>query len=338
MSRLVKFLSLALCVLPFAGCSDGSGGDAPRVVRVYGAFATQIEEPWNGVVHGALLEAQDAGEIEYTFTAGIGYDNGAMEGELRGAIATFAPEVIIGDAFGNESAARRVAADHPEVAFAMGSAQVETAPNFAVFDNWIHEPAYLSGILAGGLTESNVIGIVGGYPVAEVNRLVNAFIAGARSVNPAVVPLVTYLSSWYDPAGAAFATEQQIAAGADVFFAERAGVIEAADAAGFLSFGNILDQRSVAPQSVVTSNLWEMTPTVAAVLDEVRAEVFTAQNLREYSMVMAGGAALAPVNTGVRGGVPANLIDRVNITLGLIRGSKFVVPVDESTPAGAVIR
>ena len=326
----------ALCAL--AGCGDGSGGDDAPTLKVVGAFATQIEEPWNGVVHRALLEAQADGAIEYTWSAGIGYDEGAMEGALRSLIAAESPEVIFGDAFGNEEAARRVAADFPQIAFAMGSAGSESAPNFSVFDNWIHEPAYLSGMLAGGLTRTNIIGIVGGYPVAEVNRLANAFIAGARAVNPAVQPLVTYISSWYDPEAAGAATVEQIAAGADVFFAERDGVIQAAAAAELLSFGNIIDQRSTAPREVVTSSLWRMEPTVEAVVAEVRAGTYGAQNLRQYSMIGAEGAALAPINTRVRGGVPAALVELVEETLAAIRAGTFVVGIDESTPAGAVIR
>ena len=76
------------------------------------------------------------------------------------------------EVFGVEQAARKVAADYPEVAFVMGSSFQPQDPNFSVFDNWIHEPAYLSGMLAGGLTKSGTIGVVGGMPVPEVNRLV----------------------------------------------------------------------------------------------------------------------------------------------------------------------
>ena len=101
-----------------------------------------------------------------------------------------------------------------------------------MFDNWIHEPAYLAGMLAGGLTKSNVIGVVAAMPIAEVNRLANAFILGAQSVNPDVTALVSFINSFYDPATAKEAAVAQIGAGADVLYAERAGVIEAASEAG----------------------------------------------------------------------------------------------------------
>ena len=56
---------------------------------------------------------------------------------------------------------RAVAADYPDTAFAFGSGGTEVAPNFSVFDNWLQDPAYLAGMLSGGLTKSDVIGVVG---------------------------------------------------------------------------------------------------------------------------------------------------------------------------------
>jgi basic membrane protein A and related proteins len=66
----------------------------------------------------------------------------------------------------------------------MGSSFGPSQPNFAVFDNFIHEPSYLTGMIAGAATESNIIGMVGGYAIPEVNRLMHAFMDGAREVNP----------------------------------------------------------------------------------------------------------------------------------------------------------
>jgi len=338
MLKLVSVFSLFVCATTLIACGDGSNGGDGRVIKVSGAYATQIEEPWNSVVHGALLEAEADGEISYNWTAGIGYDNGAMEAALRRIIATENPDVIFGDAFGNEAAARRVAAENPSIAFAMGSANSEAAPNFSVFDNWIHEPSYLCGMLAGGLTKSNKIGVVGGYPVAEVNRLVNAFIAGARSVNPEVRPFVTYISSWYDPVAAGQATNSQIAAGADIFFGERDGVIQAAASQKLLSFGNIIDQQSLAPTEVVSSSVWQMRPTVDEVVGAVRAGTYTARNLAPFSMMEAGGAALAQINTGVSGGVPAGLRALVLAKRKAIEEGAYVVEIDESVPPGAVVQ
>jgi len=302
-----------------------------KILSVFGAFATAIEEPWDGVIHGALQKAQADGRITYDFTDDIGYA-GDMERVLREVADQKKPDIIFGDAFGNEEAVRRVAKDYPEVAFVFGSGGGPAEPNFSVFDNWIHEPAYLSGMLAGGLTKSNVVGVVGGLPVPEVNRIVNAFIAGATSVNPNVDVKTTFINSWFDPAAAKEAALAQVDAGADVLFAERFGVIEAAAENGLYAFGNMSDQKDLAPENVVSGPVWNMVPTVDYILSQVAGGTYTAQDLKDFSMVAKGGATLAPINTGVTGGIPQELIDSVTTKETEIKSGLFRVDIDEAPP------
>lgn len=327
----------AVLVLTACGTAapTGDAGDG-ETLKVFGAFATQIEEPWDGVIHTALQAEAEAGRIEYSFTDDIGYA-GDMERVLRETAEQEEPDIIFGDAFGNEEAARAVAADYPEIAFVFGSGGGPAEPNFSVFDNWIHEPAYLAGMLAGGLTESNVLGVVGGYPVPEVNRIVNAFIAGAQETNDQVEVQVTFLNSWFDPAAAKEAALAQVGAGADVLFAERFGVIEAAQENDLVAIGNMSDQESLAPEHVVTSVTWNMAPTVEYVIDQVLAASYTAQDLKDFSMVAKGGAALAPINTDVAGGIPDELVSAVEERQAQIEAGTFRVDINEATPPGSTI-
>lgn len=315
--------------------SGPSGAGGEKAPLVYGAFATPIEEPWDGVIHRALTEEEDSGRIRYEYVDNIGY-SGGMERTLRDIATNEKPKIIFGDAFGNEAAVRKVAEDFPDIAFVFGSGEPEQAPNLSVFDNWIHDPAYLAGMLAGGMTRSNVLGVVGGYPVPEVNRIVNAFVAGAQEVNPKVTVKVSFINSWFDPAKAKQAALAQVAAGADVLFAERAGVIEAAKEKGLLSIGAMADQEDQAPESVMTSILWDMGPTVRAVLDQVEDGSYRAANLKDYSFLKNGGSSLAPINTEVEGGIPQELVDRVNERLEQIKSGEFTTPVDENTPKGSI--
>jgi basic membrane protein A len=320
---------------PSAGAPSAS--PEARKLKVFGAFATAIEEPWDGVIHAALQAEKDAGRIDYQFTDSIGY-SGDMERVLREVAEKDQPDVAFGDAFGNEEAVRRVAAEYPKIAFVFGSGGGPADPNFSVFDNWIHEPAYLAGMLAGGLTKSNVIGVVGGYPVPEVNRIVNAFTKGAQDVNPKVEVKVTFISSWFDPAAAKEAALAQIGAGADVLFAERFGVIEAAVEKNVLAIGNMSDQKDLGPKNVVTSVTWNMGPTVKYVIDQVLAGSYTAQDLKDFSMVAKGGAALSGINTDVVGGVPQDLIDKVMAREAEIKAGTFRVDINEAQPAGSTVK
>jgi basic membrane protein A len=302
-------------------------------LKVFGAYATQIEEPWDGVIHAALDAEKEAGRIDYTFADALGY-SGDMELTLREVAELDTPDIIFGDAFGNEEAVRSVAADYEDIAFVFGSGGGPANPNFSVFDNWIHEPAYLAGMLAGGLTETGVVGVVGGIPVPEVNRITNAFIAGAQATNPEVEAKVSFINSWFDPAAAKEAALAQIDAGADVLYAERFGVIEAADERGVVAVGNMSDQASLAPDAVVTSVTWNMTPTADYIINQVGGGTYTAQDLKDFSMVGKGGAALAPINEGL---VSAELLATVQAQEADIVSGLFRVDINVSTPAGSDI-
>ena len=348
-SRIGKaFAAVTLAAFALVACGGNTGSDeattdsaaagGSEVLSVVAAYSSAIEEPWDGVIHEALQELADAGEITYKYIDKIGYASGAFERTVRQIAEEDKPAIIMGDSFGNEESARKVALDYPDIAFVMGSGGGPAEPNFSVFDNWIHEPAYVSGVLAGSLTKTNILGIVGGIPVPEVNRIVNAFIAGAQSVNPKIQAKVNFINSWFDPAAAKEAALSQISAGADILFAERAGVIEAAAEKGLLVFGNQMDQKAISPEFVVTSNVWNMRPTVNYILDQVKAGSYTAQDLKDFSMVAKGGATLAEINTGVTGGVPADVVAKAQAVMDSIKSGVFRVDVNEGIPAGSVTK
>ena len=220
----------------------------------------------------------------------------------------------------------------PKIAFAFGSGFGPTEPNVAVFDNWIHEPAYLLGMLAGGMTKTGTIGVVGGYPVPEVNRIVNAFIKGAKETNPDAKVLVTFINSWFDPAMAKEAAVAQIDGGADVLFAERFGVIEAAKEKNLWAFGNMSDQNELAPAVVISSGVWNMDPTVDYLIKTVEGGTFTAQDLKDFSMMGKGGASLAPYHD-TESKIPADLKAKVDARMAEIKSGAFRVDIDEAAPA-----
>jgi basic membrane protein A and related proteins len=343
--NLGLILTLLLAATMVAGCvplqqpATPIGTRQASVARepplFYAAYATPIEEPWDGVIHRALQRAAVEGKIRYEYTDDIGY-TGDMERVLREVIEKRAPTAIIGDAYGNEEAVRRVAGEHPATPFIFGSGLGPSGPNLSVFDNWIHEPAYLCGMLAGGLTQSNTIGVVAGFPVAEVNRLVNAFIAGVAETNHGAVVQVAFINSWLDPPAARNAALAQIAAGADVLYGERAGVIQAAAEHDVFVFGNLSDQNALAPDWVVTGPVWNMAPTVEHVIDQITSGCYTALDLKDFSMMTSGGASLAPFH-GNDAKVPKQTLDAMNQRLDQISEGLYHVVINESPPASYTV-
>ncbi len=303
---------------------------AAKPFKIAAIFQTAIEEPWDGVIHQACLMAQkEVGNIEYEFTekiAAADFEKVLREYAERGF------DLIVGDAFlAGEEPARRVAKDYPEIAFAFGSEFGPVSPNFSVFDNWIHEPAYLCGVIAGRITKTNTLGVVAAIPIGEVNRLVNAFKAGALKVNPKVKVKISYIGGWFDPPKAKEAAIAQIEAGADLIYAERFGVFEAAKEKGVLAFGNMSDQNALAPNVVITGPVWDMLPTILFAIEMVKKKAWVAMDLGEWSMMGKGGASLAPFHSFEKT-LPAAVIKEVRDLEQKILNGTFRVPVDEQKP------
>jgi basic membrane protein A and related proteins len=241
--------------------------------------------------------------------------------------------LVVGESFAVEAAARKVAKDYPKVSFLMGSSGKPQAPNFGVFDNYIQEPAYLTGMVAAGMSKSGKIGMVGGFPIPEVNRLMNAFMAGAREVNPKVAFTISFINSWFDPPKAKEAAFAMIDKGADVMYAERFGVSDAAKERKVLAIGNVIDTQAQYPDTVVASALWNMEPTIDAALKAVKAGQFKAEDYGKYSTMKFKGSELAPLGS-FEGKVPAALMAQVRAKEKAIQAGSFSVKVDDKQPKG----
>lgn len=315
------------------GAADSDAGPS-EVPLVYGVFATPLEEPWDGAVHAGLQSAADDGRIIYKHTDNNDSDD-KMTRTLIDLLTNEKPDIVFGDAFSSEDAIREVAADYPDVQFAFGSGADPVEPNFSVFDNWLQDPGYLAGMLAGGMTETGVIGVVAAMPIPEVNRIVNAFIMGVAETNSDATVKVTFINSFFDPTTAKQAAIAQVAQGADVLFAERDGVIEAAKEKDLPVIGMMVDQHDDGPENVMTSLVWNMRPTVDAVIDQYLAGTLHSQNLAEYSFMINGGSWLAPINPDVPRGIPDELIEKVEAKKQEILDGDFVTPIDETAPAGS---
>lgn len=321
-----RLAAIAAAPLLALGAAQALAADGLRVAAV---FETPIEEPWVNQIHVALKKAEQELDIEYTWSENV---KAADFARIMREYAEGDYDLIMGDAFGAERIARRVARDYPDTAFAFGSGIGPVEPNFAVFDNWIHEPAYLAGMLAGRLTDNDTVGVVAALTIPEVNRLCNAFCKGAREVNSQVECKFSFIGSFFDPPKAKEAALAQIDQGVDVIYAERFGVIEAAAEKGVTAIGNMSDQWQLAPQTVVTSVVWDMWPTVEHIIKVVEAGVFTAQDFGQFSYMSKGGSRLAPYHEW-QDKLAEDVKAMIESRRAEILDGTFRVPIDESAPS-----
>jgi len=240
-------------------------------------------------------------------------------------------DLLVGEVFGVERAARKVAKDYPGTAFLMGSSFGPSGQNFSVFDNWIHEPSYLTGMIAGAMTKTNKMGIVGGYPIPEVNRLVHAFMDGVHEVNPDVKFMVTFLGSWFDPPKAKESAFAQIERGADILYAERFGVSDAAKEKGVLAIGNVIDTQSDYPDTVIASAIWNMEATIDRAVSKVTSGSFEGEDYGQFSFMKYGGGSLAPYGT-FENRIPAKVKKLVAERSQEIKDGLFRVNVNDAEP------
>ncbi|MCU0524109.1 MAG: BMP family protein [Elainella sp. Prado103] len=301
-------------------------------IKVAAVYTVPTEQQWVSRIHKAVNAAKDRGEVEYVWSESV--SNTDYERVMR-QYAEAGHQLIIGECFAVEKACRTFAPEYPNVAFLVGSSGKPAEPNLAVFDNYIHEPSYLTGMIAGGMTKSKVIGMVGGYPIPEVNRLMNAFMAGAQEITPDVKFLVTFIGSWFDPPKAKEAAFAQIDAGADILYAERFGVADAAKERQILAIGNVIDTQKDYPETVVASALWHMEPTIDRAVAAVKSGSFTPEDYGQYSYMKHKGSSLSDLGT-FKDRVPQDLQALVQERQEQILAGSFTVKVDDNEPKSTV--
>lgn len=302
---------------------------AAEPIKMAGIYTVPVEQQWVSRIHIAAEAAKATGTVEYTYTENVA--NTDYPRVMR-EYCESGVKFIVGEIFGAEAEAREVCAEYPDVAFLMGSSFLPdpAVPNLAVFDNYIQDAAYLSGIVAGAMTKGN-IGMVGGFPIPEVNRLMHAFVAGAREMNPAIKFQISFIGSWFDPPKAKETAFAMIDAGADLLYAERFGVSDAAKEKGVLAIGNVIDTQADYPETVVVSALWNFGPTMAKAIEAIAAGAFKADNYGRYSTMIEGGCALSSFGT-FDDKVPQAAVDLVASRTAEIMAGTFSVVVDDSEP------
>ncbi len=300
-------------------------------LKVAAIYTVPVEQQWVSRIHQAANAAVARGDIEYVFSENVSnsdYDRVMREYSEAGN------GLVIGEVFGVEQAAREVAADYPDTAYLMGSSFPPDAAlaNFSVFDNYIQDASYLSGIIAGAMSGSGRIGMVGGFPIPEVNRLMNAFMRGVQETQTDTAFQVAFIGSWFDPPKAKETAFAMIDNGADVLYAERFGVSDAAAERGVLAIGNVIDTQADYPDTVVASALWHFEPTLDAAIAAVQAGEFVAADYGVYSFMINGGCSLAPLGT-FEGKVPEAAMQMVAERQAQIMSGELVIEIDDSEPS-----
>ena len=170
-------------------------------------------------------------------------------------------KLIFGTTFGYMEPMLKTAAEARDVKFEHATGY-KTAENLRTYDSRTYEGAYMAGVIAGGMTKTNVLGVVGSVPIPEVIRNINSFTLGAQSVNPKVKTKVVWVNKWFDPPKETEAATALINGGADVLMqnTDSPAVLKTAQDKGKRAFGWDSDMTAYGPKAHLGSAVINWAP------------------------------------------------------------------------------
>ena len=170
-------------------------------------------------------------------------------------------KLIFGTTFGYMEPMLKVAADHPDVKFEHATGY-KTAENMRTYDSRTYEGAYMAGVVAGAMTQSNTLGVVASIPIPEVVRNINSFTLGAQSTNPKITTKVVWVNEWFNPPKETEAATSLINGGADILFqnTDSSAVLQTAEKMGKRGFGWDSDMTAYGPKAHLGSAIIDWAP------------------------------------------------------------------------------
>jgi simple sugar transport system substrate-binding protein len=178
-------------------------------------------------------------------------------------------QLIFATSFGFQEYVQKAAGDFANVKFEHATGYKQ-ANNVAVYDSKTFEGAYLAGIVAGGMTKTNTVGVVASVPIPEVVRNVNSFVLGAQSVNPAIQAKVVWVNEWFNPPKEAEAASSLLNGGVDVMYqnTNSPAVLKTAEERGAYAFGKDGDMSAFAPKAHLGSAVINWEPYYTKVVQD----------------------------------------------------------------------
>ena len=277
-----------------AGCSAGredartnassvrNDSDANRPFRVALLTPGPIsDQSWNGGAYQGLLRVRDS------LGASVSHIQTKTPAEFEEQFRQYGAQnydLVFGHGFEFQDAALRVAPDYPHTIYVVTSGS-SVGPNVAGIEFAFADASYLAGLLAGTMTKTNVIGVIGGTELPPVKESFAAFERGAKAVNPKTTVLTSYLGNWDDVSAGREQALAQIGRSADVIFqnadAAGLGVFQAArETKKALVIGSNSNQNAVAPDITIASVVINLPHAFLTVAREVKAKTFKPRLIR----------------------------------------------------------
>jgi basic membrane protein A and related proteins len=232
-------------------------------------------------------------------------------------------KLIFGTTFGYMEPMLKAAPDAKDVKFEHATGYKQ-ADNLRTYDSRTYEGAYLAGVIAGGMTKTNTLGVVGSIPIPEVVRNINSFTLGAQSVNPKIKTKVVWINEWFNPPKETEAAQSLINGGADVLMqnTDSSAVLQTAEKNNKLAFGWDSDMTAYGPKAHLASAVINWGPYYVKATREALDGTWKAgQGTHTWWGVKEGAIDLVSISDKV----PADLKAKVEkVKAGLKDGSHVI--------------
>lgn len=191
--------------------------------------------------------------------------------------------------------------------------------NVGTYNVRFYEGRYLAGIVAGGMSKSNIAGYVAAFPIPEVLMGINAFTLGMQSVNPEARTKVIWTNSWYDPGREREAADVLVTQGADVLthHTDSTAVVQAADEKGAYAVGYHSDMSKYGPKAHLTAVTHHWGDFYTRMTQEVIDGKWEPRDI--WGGIKDGMVSLAPINPIV----PSDVVALVKKKENAIRNGSF---------------
>lgn len=271
---------MVACAPKDDAASGRTGADSTSKLRVALLTPGPISDAaWNSIAYEGLVALRDSlgAEISHIQTkTPAEFEENFRQYGAQGYSLVFA------HGFEFQDAATRVAPSYPKTIYVVTSGRV-TAPNVGGVSFAFEEASYQAGMISGATTKTNTIGMIGGTELPPVTASFTAFERGARSVNPKVNVITSYVGNWEDVSAAKEQALAQIARGADIIFqnadAAGLGIFQAAREKKIYTFGANANQNAVAPDVILGSVVIDMRRVFLQIGREVQRGAFVGRVL-----------------------------------------------------------
>ncbi len=269
---------ISLVLLALLASAHGGGAAKEEVLRVAVVLPSTINDmAFSQSMYDSLIQIQTemggADKMELVYS-----ENMFVVDDAAAAIRDYAARgynLVIAHGSQYGSSLQEIAPDFPETTFAHGTTvntfKDEGINNVYAYEAASDEGGYVNGVMAGKLTKSNIIGVVGPIETGDAKLYIDGFVAGVKASNPNAQVNVNYIGSFSDVALAAEAASTQISAGADVLTGSAqmvVGAIGKAKDSGVLWFGTQANQTRLAPEIVVANLVYDWTPMLREIIDQ----------------------------------------------------------------------